>query len=130
MICRSTVGAVLGTALLISACATGPAGFSGDVLTDSKGMTLYTFDKDPAGSGRSVCNGGCAANWPPLVAEAEAKASGPFTVITRDDGSKQWAYDGKPLYLWVKDKKPGDRTGDGVRNAWHVVKKPVRESRY
>lgn len=127
---RRTIGAALVAAFFIAACATSPAEFRGDVLTDSKGMTLYTFDKDPVGSGRSVCNGRCAAAWPPLMANADARASGPFTVITRDDGAKQWAYDGKPLYLWVKDKKPGDRTGDGVRNVWHVVKQPVRESGY
>ena len=127
---RTTIGVALIAAFFIAACATSPAEFRGDVLTDSKGMTLYTFDKDPVGAGRSVCNGRCAANWPPLMANADAKASGPFTVIARDDGAKQWAYDGKPLYLWVKDKKPGDRTGDGVRNVWHVVKQPVRESGY
>jgi predicted lipoprotein with Yx(FWY)xxD motif len=92
------------------------------VLTNSAGMTLYTFDKDAAGSGKSVCNGQCAANWPPLMAAADAKASGDYTVITRDDGGKQWAYKGKPLYLWVKDSKPGDKTGDGVINAWHVAR--------
>ena len=42
--------------------------------------------------------------------------------MTRDDGSKQWAYKGKPVYLWVKDKKPGDKTGHGVREVWHVIK--------
>jgi predicted lipoprotein with Yx(FWY)xxD motif len=92
------------------------------VLTNSAGMTLYTFDKDAAGSGKSVCNGPCAANWPPLMAAADAKASGDYTVITRDDGGKQWAYKGKPLYLWAKDSKPGDKTGDGVINAWHVAR--------
>ena len=45
-----------------------------------------------------------------------------WTVITRDDGSKQWAYQGKPLYTWLKDTKPGDRTGDGVNNAWRVAR--------
>ena len=118
------ISVAFAAALLVAGCATGPAHFSNGVLTDSKGMTLYTFDKDPAGAGRSVCNGRCAANWPPLAAAADAKAHGRYTVITRDDGTKQWAYDGKPLYLWVKDKKPGDRTGDGFRNVWHVIKEP------
>lgn len=92
------------------------------VLTNSAGMTLYTFGKDTAGSGKSVCNGPCAANWPPLMAAADAKAGGDFSVVTRDDGAKQWAYKGMPLYLWVKDTKPGDRTGDGVGNVWRVAK--------
>ena len=42
--------------------------------------------------------------------------------MTRDDGSKQWAYKGKPVYYWAKDQKAGDRTGDGVNSVWHVVK--------
>ena len=88
--------------------------------TDAKGMTLYTFDKDAGG--KSACNGPCATNWPPLMATGDAKASGDWTIVTRDDGSKQYAYKGKPLYTWTKDAKPGDKTGDGVNNAWHTAK--------
>lgn len=92
----------------------------GKVLTDEKGMTLYIFDKDS--DGKSVCNGPCAANWPPLMASGDAKTDGSYTIIIRDDGAKQWAYKGKPLYTWVKDTKPGDISGDGVaNNAWHIA---------
>ncbi|MCE5973853.1 hypothetical protein LZA78_10205 [Sinirhodobacter sp. WL0062] len=91
----------------------------GQTLVDAAGMTLYTFDKDS--DGNSACNGGCAANWPPLMAEDGAMAEGAWSVITRDDGAKQWAYDGKPLYTWVKDTKPGDVTGDGFNGVWHVA---------
>jgi predicted lipoprotein with Yx(FWY)xxD motif len=94
----------------------------GGVLTNPAGMTLYTFDKDVADSGKSVCNGECAAKWPPLAASASDTGSGAYTVITRDDGSKQWAYKGKPLYLWFKDQRPGDMTGDGVNNVWRTAK--------
>lgn len=99
------------------------AKFDGGMLVNSAGMTLYTFDRDPAGSGKSVCNGPCAKNWPPLHAAESDKASGDWSVIMRDDGSRQTAYKGKPLYLWVKDQKPGDKTGDGFKNVWHVVTK-------
>lgn len=99
-----------------------PVKFEDGVMVDRAGMTLYTFDKDPAGGGRSVCNGPCARNWPPLPAGPDDRASGPYSIITRDDGSRQWAYRGKPLYLWIKDQKPGDRTGDNFNNVWHVVK--------
>jgi predicted lipoprotein with Yx(FWY)xxD motif len=92
------------------------------VFVNAAGMTLYTFDKDTAGSGKSTCNGPCAANWPPLMAGADAKPEGDWTVITRDDGGKQWAYKGKPVYLWVKDQKPGDRSGDGFNNAWRLAR--------
>jgi predicted lipoprotein with Yx(FWY)xxD motif len=92
------------------------------VLTNGAGMTLYTFDKDPAGGGKSVCNGQCAALWPPLMAPADARPGGDYTIVTRDDGGRQWAYKGRPLYLWVKDTKPGDRTGDGVNNVWRLAR--------
>jgi predicted lipoprotein with Yx(FWY)xxD motif len=92
----------------------------GKTLVDAKGMTLYTFDKDTGG--KSACNGTCAANWPPLAADKGAAASGGWTVIARDDGASQWAYKGKPLYTFVKDKKPGDVVGDGFLNgAWHAA---------
>jgi predicted lipoprotein with Yx(FWY)xxD motif len=92
----------------------------GKVLTDPKGMTLYVFDKDS--DGKSVCNGPCATNWPPLMAASDAKADGAYTVVTRDDGGKQWAYKGKPLYTWIKDTRPGDISGDGfLNNAWHIA---------
>ena len=91
----------------------------GKALVDAKGMTLYTFDRDAAG--KSNCNGQCAQNWPPLMAAADAAASGDWSVVTRDDGAKQWAYKGKPLYTWVKDTQAGEVTGDGVNNVWHIA---------
>jgi predicted lipoprotein with Yx(FWY)xxD motif len=120
------LGAIaLATALTLGGCASTaelPAKTADGVLVGSNGMTLYTFDRDAAGSGKSVCNGPCATNWPPLMAPEGASASGDWTVVTRDDGKKQWAYKGKPLYFWSKDTKPGDRTGEGVINAWHAAK--------
>lgn len=109
--------------LLIAGCAMmrpAPARTADGVFVDAKGMTLYTFDKDT--SGKSVCNGPCATNWPPLMADADAKSAGDWTVVTRDDGRKQWAYKGKPVYTWIKDQKPGDRTGDGVNNMWRLAR--------
>ncbi|GAB3192798.1 COG4315 family predicted lipoprotein [Hydrogenophaga aquatica] len=92
------------------------------VLTGANGMTLYTFDRDAAGSGKSVCNGACATNWPPLLAGDYAQPSGDFSIVVRDDGQKQIAHKGKPLYFWSKDAKPGDRTGDGFNNAWRLAR--------
>jgi predicted lipoprotein with Yx(FWY)xxD motif len=90
------------------------------VLVDAKGMTVYTFDKDAADSGKSACSGRCAENWPPVQA-GDAQPAAPYSVVTREDGSKQLAYKGKPLYTFVKDKKPGDKSGDKAMNAWHAV---------
>jgi predicted lipoprotein with Yx(FWY)xxD motif len=95
-----------------------PAKMDNGALVGPNGMTLYVFDKDA--DGKSMCNGKCAENWPPLM--AKGSASGDYSVITRDDGGKQVAYKGKPLYYWVKDQKPGDKTGDGVNNVWHLAK--------
>lgn len=92
----------------------------GNIYTNSKGMTLYTFDKDEAG--KSTCYGECATNWHPLKAGAKAKADGKWTVVDRTDGTKMWAYDGKPVYTYAKDKKRGQMTGDGVGGAWHAAK--------
>ena len=93
---------------------------SGKILTDEKGMALYTFDKDEAG--KSNCSAECAQNWPPAAARADAKPVGDLTLITREDGTMQWADDGKPLYTFIGDKNPGDVTGDGKNGVWHVVK--------
>jgi predicted lipoprotein with Yx(FWY)xxD motif len=92
------------------------------ILTGPNGMTLYTFDKDVVSSSKSVCNGPCATNWPPLFASETDQPSGDLTIITRDDGKKQWAAKGKPLYFWAKDNKPGDKTGDGFNKLWQVAK--------
>ena len=89
-------------------------------LVDAKMMTLYSFTKDTAGV--SNCYDNCAKNWPPLMAAADAKPMGDWTIVTRKDGTRQWAYEGVPLYTWIKDTKPGDATGDGVGNgAWTVA---------
>ena len=122
----------LATAFVVSAGLTAPA-LAGDapsvvttndtaigkVLADKAGMTLYTFDEDPRGG--SSCLGKCAENWPPLKASGNTGPIGDFTIITRQDGIAQWAYKGKPLYLWVRDKAPGETSGDGVRG-WQAAR--------
>lgn len=92
----------------------------GKTLVDTDGMTLYIFDRDTT-PGKSACNGKCANNWPPFTAAADAKTTGDWTVVVRDDGSKQWAYKKKPLYKWMDDQKPGDVDGDGRNNVWHIA---------
>jgi predicted lipoprotein with Yx(FWY)xxD motif len=95
-----------------------------EVLTNAAGMTLYTFDKDVPGEASNCYDEGdskCATNWPPMFADAGATPEGDFTIIDRKDGTKIWAYKGWPLYLWIKDTKPGDTTGDGVGGVWHTA---------
>ena len=93
---------------------------AGKIYTDAKGMTLYTVDKDEAG--KSNCYDMCATNWPPFMAAADATAEGEWTVVERTDGTRMWAYEGKPLYTFIKDTKPGEVMGDGANDVWHVAK--------
>jgi len=118
--------ALVAATAFVAACSTTvlpPTRVNYGWLTDSSGLTLYTFDRDTAGSGKSVCNGPCAANWPAFAAPPTAVPIDEYTIIVRDDGSRQWALSGKPLYTFSKDAKPGDKTGDGMfNNQWHVAR--------
>jgi predicted lipoprotein with Yx(FWY)xxD motif len=84
------------------------------------GKALYTFARDTT-PGKSACNGQCATNWPPLAAAADAKDDGQWSVVTRDDGAKMWAYKGKPLYTYVRDT--AGQPASGVGPAWPLAVK-------
>ncbi|SDT07928.1 COG4315 family predicted lipoprotein [Pseudomonas oryzae] len=111
-------------ALLGHAQAADPAQVKDGRLVDARGMTLYTFAKDP--TGQSVCNDACASNWPPLAARGDSVESDDWTLVERADGSWQWAYQGRPLYTFVQDRQPGDTLGDGRMGVWHVAR-PLAE---
>ena len=81
-------------------------------------MALYTFDKDKAA--KFNCNDKCAVVWPPLAVAAGTTASGNWTIVTRDDGSSMWAFQGHPLYTFVDDKKPGEVIGSG-KDGFHLA---------
>jgi predicted lipoprotein with Yx(FWY)xxD motif len=113
-------------AALLAGCASmrpgaAPAMMKDGMLVNASGLTLYTFDRDRAGSGKSVCNGTCAVNWPPHLAAASAQPHGDYTIVVRDDGRRQWAFRGKPLYTWPEDQEPGDKYGDNKNKVWHIV---------
>lgn len=120
----STIDNVLGTNLsgmTNKQVQTVPVTSRNGILVDANNyMTLYTFDKDTAN--RSNCKGDCLNAWPALVAPNSMMSVGQYTTFQRDDGSYQWAVNGKPLYYFVKDKKAGDMMGDNVKNVWHVVR--------
>jgi predicted lipoprotein with Yx(FWY)xxD motif len=94
----------------------GEAAGVGKILVDSEGMTLYYFQKDQKGSGKSKCEGACAEAWPPLTTEGEPEAmagvkASMLGTIEREDGTTQVTYAGWPLYTFVEDKKPGEDNG-------------------
>ncbi|ATG48792.1 hypothetical protein CEW89_15190 [Celeribacter ethanolicus] len=99
---------------------TGKLGEATYLMDASTHMTLYTFDKDEKGV--SNCYDMCAANWPPVVGDADMELPSGYSLITRKEGYEQVAYKGMPLYGWVKDEKPGDMTGEGVNGVWHVAR--------
>lgn len=91
------------------------------VFADAAGMTLYTADSDRNGDSSS-CYDNCAHNWPPYFASGDDRDSGDWKLITREDGTLQWAYRGKPVYHFVLDRAAGETKGDGVGNVWHVAR--------
>ena len=93
------------------------------VLENPAGMTLYVFDRDEVGVDKtSQCNGECAKRWPPFLASTSDKASNDWSVEPRQDGSKQRAYKGRPLYTFSGDKSPGETNGLSQNgNTWHVA---------
>jgi len=128
------------TAVLVSLALPGSVGAAGTQVVSAKvigthgtllvatsnDMTVYTFDKDVAGSGLSNCSGGCLANWPALtVAAGDTPTGGPGvagtlgTITRADNGALQVTYNGLPLYFFAKDAAPGDT--NGIYPGWRAV---------
>lgn len=98
-----------GTAITV-----GTASGVGKVLVDTKGLTLYYFQKDQGG--KSACYGACEKGWPPLTTEGAPQAgegamASKLGTTERKDGTTQVTYAGWPLYTFVEDKKPGEDNG-------------------
>src|SRR4051812_4317249 len=84
----------------------------GPRFADTKGMALYVFDRDGEPN-KSSCAGPCATAWPPIISAANTGAQGDWSLVTRTDGTKQWAYRGRPLYRYAKEIRAGMGYGDG-----------------
>ncbi|MDZ4760198.1 MAG: hypothetical protein SGJ21_03905 [Alphaproteobacteria bacterium] len=122
---RVLTGLMMGRALALTLAAGGaalaaPPGVTvrDGAFVGPDGKPLYTFARD-AEPGKSACNGGCAAAWPPLAA-ADAADDGDWKVVTRDDGSKMWSYKGKPLYTFARDV--AGEAATGVSAAWPLAR--------
>lgn len=127
---------VVGTAPSAENGPAGPAVIStyeqapyGAYLADDDGMSLYLFQSDQRGSGKSTCHGTCAEAWPPLLTEGEPRIHGEVDTsllgaIERENGTRQITYNGWPLYYFVKDDKRGDVKGHNVKGfgaKWYLV---------
>jgi CxxC motif-containing protein (DUF1111 family)/predicted lipoprotein with Yx(FWY)xxD motif len=94
----------------------------GGTGSDSPGFSLYVFDDDLSAPGTSVCNGGCAATWPPVLVEDGVASGIPgLSMIQRADGTNQAAYQGRPLYFYTGDIAAGDTLGEGLGGVWFTV---------
>ena len=128
MALSSTVGVQATTTATAALVKTTPA----QMLVTTGGMTLYVYAPDK--KNKSVCYGECAAFWPPAIVPTGTSVpttmsgvKGTFGVTMRTNGKRQLTYDGAPLYTFVKDKKAGDMTGQGLDVAggyWWIVVTP------
>jgi predicted lipoprotein with Yx(FWY)xxD motif len=94
----------------------------GQILVDAEGRTLYAFTKDKGD--QSACSGECATNWPALTGPATAGTGAQAALLstsTQANGTSQVTYDGRPLYHFAGDAKPGDTKGQAVGNVWFVL---------
>ena len=112
-----------GSGLLIKTASATISGKSVTILTNAQGMTLYYRTSD---SGSSVCSGGCASAWPPMLATGSATPTsatslpGQLSVSTNANG-KQVEYNGHPLYTYSGDSAPGQTNGQGLSGVWFAV---------
>jgi predicted lipoprotein with Yx(FWY)xxD motif len=90
-------------------------------FTDAVGMTLYEFDGDVRRDGQLCSSASCDLQWLPIAAPTLALPVGDFSIVSRPDGSSQWAYKGRPLYSYAGDQLPGDVHGAGVDKRWDVA---------
>jgi predicted lipoprotein with Yx(FWY)xxD motif len=120
----STPTATSGSNALINTATATVKGASKTILTNAQGLTLYyrTTDKPPS----TVCSGGCAGAWPPLIftgsgtPTSSTQLPGKLTVVVDANGN-QCEYNGHPLYNFASDTAPGQTNGEGVGGIWFVA---------
>src|SRR4029453_2079542 len=98
---------------------------AGQIVVDSKGMSIYYFTKDVKDSGKRACAGACIALWPAVTTTSDTPAveglTGKLGTIPTSDGKKQVTINGLPVYYYAEDKAAGDIKGQGVGGVWYLV---------
>jgi predicted lipoprotein with Yx(FWY)xxD motif len=103
-------------------------GKSTTALVNSQGLTLYYNTSDTTSS---VCSGGCASAWPPVLSTSTPGSAvslpGTLSLLTDANGS-QVTYNGHPLYTYSGDSAPGQINGEGVGGVWFVASTDIAAS--
>ncbi len=92
----------------------------GAILVNANGMTIYFNDRD--GASLPSCTGDCAEKWPPFAPAAGESPNATFSIIEREDGLQQWAYQKVPMYLFHEDEALGDIKGNLIANDWRTFR--------
>lgn len=122
---RSATGTATGTQRSTTAqkvTITVREGEAGTYLVDGSGTTVYLYTKDEPGV--SNCYDKCIEAWPAVLGQPTAGSgveASKLGTIERKNGKTQVTYAGHPLYYYVKDKAPGQTTGQGVGGVWYLV---------
>ncbi|HKF38070.1 MAG TPA: hypothetical protein VKB35_14335 [Ktedonobacteraceae bacterium] len=112
-----------GSGLVIKTASATISGKSVTILTNTQGMTLYYRTSDTSSS---VCSGGCASAWPPILVTGSAAPTGASSLpgqlsVSTNANGKQVEYNGHPLYTYSGDSAPGQTNGQGFGGVWFVV---------
>lgn len=92
----------------------------GRVYLNASGRALYVHQLDRMNL--SACYGNCARQWPPYLAQNNARSNGEWSIINRRDGTRQWAHRGRPVYMWSGDRRQGEINGHRRNNRWSVLR--------
>jgi predicted lipoprotein with Yx(FWY)xxD motif len=96
----------------------------GSVVTDEKGMTLYSYGKDQANPSKWTCAGSCTGTWTPVIVGDSVGTSGVAKSLlgtVHRDGRKQLTLAGWPLYRYVGDTQAGQVNGQGKDDEWYAM---------
>lgn len=98
----------------------------GEIIVDNDGYVVYMFDSDEQWSDESSCDDDCADSWPPVTLDeqpiGERSVDAEMSSFEREDGSTQAAVNGWPLYYFSGDDDTGQANGQGVNDAWWVLR--------
>ena len=121
----TTAAPVATTAAAASQALSTASSALGTIVVNGNGLTAYYFDYDKPNAGVSACKGSCLQAWPPITTTSASPTvqgvTGKVATIADPSGGNQITIDGRPIYTFAQDTKPGDLNGQGAQGVWHVI---------